>query len=149
DLVAVHTLAAAVQELLRDLGRSRGIKSIFKDSDLIRPERKKEVTNLFNEAQNFFKHADRDPDKQLKFYSEATQFYLLDAALLYVQLTGKQFPEVTGLIAWSVVRFPDILVEGAFKEQITGLVPQGFNPDNYQFLLMAIDLLAKADLLKG
>ena len=74
---------------------------------------------------------------------------LLDAALLYVQLTGKQFPEVTGLIAWSVVRFPDILVEGAFKEQITGLVPQGFNPDNYQFLLMAIDLLAKADLLKG
>jgi len=143
DLVAVHTLAAAALEVLRDLVRPRGIKSIFKDSDLIRPEYKKEVANRFNEAQNFLKHADRDPDEQLKFYFEATQFYLLDAAHLYNQLTRQQFPEVTGLFAWFAVKFPNFLVEGAFKEQIIGLVsPQGFNPDDYQLLLKAIDLLA-------
>src|SRR2546425_12413580 len=99
DLVAVHTLAAAAQEVLRDLGRLHGIKSIFKDSDLIRPERKKELANRFKEAQNFFKHTDRDPDEQLKFYYETTQFYLLDAALLYSQLTRKLFPEVPALLA--------------------------------------------------
>lgn len=145
DLVAVHTLATASQEILRDLGHPRGIKGV-KDGDFIRPERKKEVRKLFNEAQNFFKHADRDPDAQLKFYYEATQFYLLDAALLYTLVTGQQFPEVTGLIAWSVVKFPDFLVEGAFKEYITGLAQQGINPDNYQSILTAIDLLTKVSM---
>jgi hypothetical protein len=144
DLVAVHTLAAAAQEVLRDLGRPRGIKSIFKDSDLIRPEHREEVANRLNEAQNFLKHADRDPDKQLQFWYEATQFYLLDAALLYYRLTDQQFPEITGLLAWFAVKFPNFLVEGAFKQQIMDLVPpQGFNPDNYQLLLAAIDLLAQ------
>jgi hypothetical protein len=97
DLVAIHTLAAAAQEVLRDLGCPRGIKSIFKGSDLIRPEYKDELAHRFNEAQNFFKHADRDPDKELKFYYKTTKFYLLDAALLYNELTGRTLPEIAVL----------------------------------------------------
>ena len=142
DLVAVHTLGAAAQEVLRDLGRPRGIKSIVKENALIRPGYKKKVMTTLNEAQNFFKHAGRDPDEQLKFYYEATQFFLLDAALLYFQFTRRQFPEVTGLIAWSVVKFPNILVEGPLKQQITGFFQSGIDPDNYELILAAIDMLA-------
>jgi hypothetical protein len=144
DLVAVHTLAAAAQELLRDLGRPRGIKSTIKDNDLIRPEYKKVVLDILNEPQNFFKHADRDPNRQLKFYYEATPFFLLDAALLYIQITDKQVPEVLGIIGWSIVKFPNILVEGPIKTMMTGLIPRGMNPDNYELILAAIDSLLPA-----
>lgn len=113
DLVAVHTLGAAAQEILRDLGGPRGIKSTIKNSDLIRPEYRKKVLDILNEPQNFFKHGQRGPDDQLKFYYDATAFFLLDAALLYVQLTGQQFPEVTVIIAWSIVKFPNILAAEA------------------------------------
>jgi len=142
DLVAVHTLGAAAQDILRDLARPRGIKSIFKDNENIRPEYRERLGSIFREAQNFFKHADRDPDAQLKFYFGATQFYLLDAALLYVMLTGRQFPEVTGLLGWSLVKFPDIVVKGSeLERQYRGLLRPGINPDNFEAILAAIDML--------
>ena len=143
DLVAVHTLAAAAQEVLRDLGRPLGFKSIFKGSEIIRPEYRKEFDQLFNRAQNFLKHADRDRDDELKFYYEATKFYLLDAALLYNHITGRQFPEITGLFVWFSVKFPDLLVDGPFKHRIAALSSEGVNPDDFQLLLVAIDLYGK------
>jgi len=143
DLVAVHTLAAAAQGVLRDLGRSRGFKSIFEGSELIRPECRKDLDRLFNRAQNFFKHADRDADAQLQFYYEATKFHLFDAALLYNQLTGRQFPEITGLIAWFSLNFPHLLVEGLFKREIEALKRQGANSDDLQLFLDLIDQYTK------
>jgi hypothetical protein len=135
DLVAIHTLAAAAQEVLRDLGCPRGIKSIFKGSDLIRPEYKDELAHRFNEAQNFFKHADRDPDKELKFYYKTTKFYLLDAALLYNELTGRTLPEIAVLSAWFVTKFPDIVAKGPLEEQIKGLDLGGTTLDDFRHLL--------------
>jgi len=52
--------------------------------------------------------------------------------------TGQQFPEITGLFAWFVVKFPNFLVEGALKEQLRGLF---LNPDSYELVLAAIDRL--------
>jgi hypothetical protein len=142
DLVAVHTLGAAAQDLLRDVGRQRGIKSIFKDNENIRSEHRERLGTLFREAQNFFKHADRDPEAQLKFYHGATQFYLLDAALLYVLLTGRKFPEVTGLLAWSLIKFPDIVAKGSELERhYRNLLRPGIDPDNFRAILAAIDML--------
>lgn len=92
DLIAVHTLAAAAQGVLADLGRQKGIRSIFDRPELIRPERQKEVYQLFRRAQNFFKHANEDPEATLDFFYETTKFYLLDAALLYQALTGSTIP---------------------------------------------------------
>ena len=142
DLIAVHTLAAAAQEVLRDLGRPRGIKSIFKGSDRIRPEKTKEINAIFNEAQNFFKHADRDPSENLKFHYEATKYYLLDAALLYNQLTGRQFPEMTGLICWFLLKFPDLLGDDPYLQAAVQLA-KGVNADDLELLLAAVDQLAR------
>lgn len=142
DLIAVHTLAAAAQEVLRDLGRPRGIKSIFKGSDRIRPEKRKEINDIFNQAQNFFKHADRDASDCLKFYYEATKFYLMDAALLYNQLTGRQFPEITGLVGWFMLKFPDLLDYDPCLQATTQFA-KGINVDDFELLLAAIDQYAR------
>lgn len=138
DLVAVHTLAAAAQGVLYDLGKRRGIISIFKDNPLVRPDKKKEVAKLFNEAQNFFKHANLDPDAEVKFYYGATPFYLLDATQLYIALTGRQFPEIIVLQMWFAVKFPDLLQEGPFKEQVMSHA-RNVDPDDHRLLLEIID----------
>lgn len=135
DLVSVHTLAAAAQDVLRGLGRRRGIGSIFKDSVLIRPGYREKMADLFNEAQNFFKHGHHDPNRQLKFYYKITKFYLLDAAFLYNQLTGRTLPEIAVLSAWFVSNFPDILEEGPLKEQIRGVDPRGMTLEDALLLL--------------
>ncbi len=38
DPISIHTLMAAAYEVLRDLGKARGVKSIFFDLAPIRPE---------------------------------------------------------------------------------------------------------------
>ena len=139
DLVAVHTLAAASQEILRNLGRPRGLKSMFKDNPLVRPEKKEEVERLFTEAQNFFKHAGRDPKATLKFYHETTKFYLLDAADLYVQLTGRSFSEITVLQIWFSVKYPDLLLGRRFEHQLAAAARK-IDPENYDLFL---DLIGK------
>jgi hypothetical protein len=139
DLVAVHTLAAAALGVLGDLARPCGLWSIFKNNPVIRPERQAEMATLFNEAQNFFKHADRDPQSKLKFNHETIKFYLYDAASLYMQLTGQQFQEIIVLRTWLAAKCPDLFVEGAFKdkeqERIASLVARRIDPDDYQLFL--------------
>lgn len=69
DIIAVHTLAAAALDIFRQVGRPRGFKSLYdRAGERNRPEKRREVLNLFREAQNFFKHAGKDPRKELKFY---------------------------------------------------------------------------------
>lgn len=55
DLLAVHTLAAAAQGILTDLTRPKDIKIIF---DRLDPD----LRRAFRAAQNFLKHADKDPE---------------------------------------------------------------------------------------
>ena len=134
DLVAVHTLAAATQEVLIGIGRRRGTGSIFKDSPLIRPEYQKEMADLFNEAQNFFKHGESDPNAQLKFYYRVTQFYIFDAANLYILITGKTLPEIAVFQVWFAAKFPDVLLEGALKEHARRI-----DPDDHSLFLEMLD----------
>lgn len=70
DMIAVHTLAAAALEVLRQLGASVGFKSIMFDlpDDLIIPEKRKEIVEIFRQAQNFFKHAGKDPNAEMPFF---------------------------------------------------------------------------------
>lgn len=138
DLMAVHTLGAAARQVLQDLGRPRGIKGIS-EGEFIRAERQKEWVMIFKRAENFFKHADRDADESLKFYYDATPFFLLDAALLHIRLTGRQIPEIQALIVWSALRFPNIVMEGPLKELVTGVAATGLDPDDFGSILKAID----------
>ena len=142
DLVAVHTLAAASQEVLRDLGRPHGFKSIFKDSEFVRPEYREELAKRLNEAQNFFKHADRDRDEELKFYHETTKFYLFDGSFLYNQVTGRQLPEIAVFQMWFVAKYPDLLKGHPLKEVITR-VAQDTDLEDYDLFLKLLDLSSK------
>jgi len=89
DLIVIYSLAGASHGILYDIAQEKGISSIFINSELIRPEKRKFVNNTFRKPQNFFKHADKNPENIIKFPPDIVPFYLLDAGLIYNQLTGQ------------------------------------------------------------
>ena len=94
------------------------------------------------EAQGFFKHADEDaPDKVLKFYPEATSFHLIEAAHLAFALTGRMPPESRGLIAWSIVAYPQVfkLDDTPYLRKVAEEFSKILKPDDFELILYAID----------
>lgn len=123
--VAVHTLAAAAYNVLRDVNLARsGSPMIVKDriDEYVKPEFVSELRKKINEAENFFKHADRDPDRVLEFRPGLTEFFLLDACEKYRQLTGEAVPEFILYTGWLSLQKPDAFIlppEGeALRSQI-------------------------------
>jgi hypothetical protein len=71
DPISVRTLAGAATTVLADLIESKDRNGswrsrIIEDTGLPRAQ----VLSIINETQNFFKHADRDPDMSLLFNDE-------------------------------------------------------------------------------
>jgi hypothetical protein len=57
--------------------------------------------------QNFFKHADRDPDGEIEFEPQFTEMLMLDAMATYGQLTGEQPILFGGFANWFGMQNPD------------------------------------------
>ncbi|MFA5821014.1 MAG: hypothetical protein WC873_02850, partial [Candidatus Gracilibacteria bacterium] len=102
DPISIHTLSAASHTILRDLCRKQGKESTLKDVMIKRtkPEKKDEVVKMFNEAENFFKHANKDPDQLLKFHPEETEWFLWDVGKMYIELTKDYPPIVKVFLVW-------------------------------------------------
>lgn len=138
DPISVHTLAAASQGILIDLARIKGIKSLLVDAEMIRPEKRIEVNSKVREAQNYFKHADRDAESQFKYYPEITPLYLFDACRLYEQITDDRFPEAIGFCTWFYMKYPQLLIEGEIKNKLNELM-EGIDINDYELVLYSID----------
>ena len=73
----------------------------------IKPEHRDELRKAFRKAQNFFKHAKKDPDAILKFNPESTEFFLFDAGEKYRELSG-EFPAILNVFwLWFRCRRPE------------------------------------------
>ena len=103
DPVSIHTLTAAGYELLRHLKKKAGGELMLKDWLLegVKPEFRREVADSLNEAQNFFKHSDRDSSATLDFNPEQTEWLLLDACDAYRKLASELVPALRVYQLWS------------------------------------------------
>lgn len=110
DPVAMHTLVAAAFGIVRDLNSKRGGEPTFHDSllDRVKPEHRAMIRDKLVEAQNFFKHADRDHEASLKFNPDATEMLALDACRTYSELTGEIPPLVQIFNGWIMISHPNI-----------------------------------------
>ena len=112
DSVSVHSLTAAAHGVLRDLLTHGGKGSFIKDNPALRPNRKKEYLQIINEAQNFFKHADKDPTTTLEFKPQTTEFFIFDACLMYNLLTGRHLGAGMLFLVWFYIQNPKLLIPG-------------------------------------
>jgi len=91
DPISTHTLIAAGYNVIRDLNRRRGGEPLFAKElifDYIKEGHEKEFRNRINAAENFFKHADSDPDGYIDFNPCQSDFLILEACSVYSRLTG-------------------------------------------------------------
>lgn len=135
DLVAVHTLAAAALQVLSDIGKATGATSMLKQGHYIREDKKKVWFELLNEAQNFFKHADKDPEGVLEFKPSSTPFYIIDAVLLESQIRKQLSPASNCFLLWFYVAYPDVLTEEPFKNFSKATLDTGVNAEDFKLFL--------------
>lgn len=114
DSVSVHTLACMANTILSDLGKKRKIQSM-KNANWIRPEKYDEFITILNKPQNFFKHADRDPESILDFRPTITPFYILDGLRIYENLKHDLFLEGRVFIMWFIRKYPDLVNNEALQ----------------------------------
>lgn len=93
DVVSVHTLACAAARVLHDLLNAKGSESwreIMATSQLNMT--KGQVYQMLTRAQNFFKHADKDPEDELDFDEKINDDMILVATLEYGELLSLGAP---------------------------------------------------------
>jgi hypothetical protein len=108
--VPVHTLVSAAYAILRDINEKRGGSFMVKDlHKLVGPERAADLRKRFKRSENFFKHADTDPEGEIKFKAIETPLPLFEAILKYSELTGEQPPQLMAFAIWFLLENRDAL----------------------------------------
>lgn len=106
DPVSIHTLTCAAYNVIRDINNSRDGSPMFAKQYYVNLEDKPSLSD-FNEPENFFKHANRDPDAVLTFYPKFTECLLIDACEKYLNLTGDHVVDFIVFIMWFTSRAPE------------------------------------------
>ncbi len=115
DEISIHTLASAALEVLDSVMRHWG-RMPYTDNiqDLyIKPEGKKIWIQKINEAKNFFKHADKDPEKQYEFDPRQTWWVIISAIDSLRRLTGEDHDQIHAFEWWFMSRNQSILKSDA------------------------------------
>lgn len=113
DAISIHTLASAGCNVLVNLCTHRGANSPLLLADMIltfvKPEHHKKVRDKIRAPENFFKHADRDPEGSITFNPESSEFFLLEAVEAYTTLTGEVPAAFATFRMWWLIHHPDLL----------------------------------------
>jgi hypothetical protein len=144
DVISTHAIAAAGLQIVSDLGIKQNKSVGYTDFlSLIVEKRRGEFLDLMRHPQNFIKHADREGDAiaVLEYNPETLEIFLFLAGQAYEKLTGSTTPEIRGLITWSVMRNPDLVIEGSYKEIIKSYIEKFgiMNDDDKVMMINNID----------
>lgn len=139
DPIAIHTIAGATSLLLYNLCEHENLESYVRGNPHIREDKKGQWISIINEAQNFFKHADKDPKAEFDFNPKLTELLLFDACLSVESLTGNMFPEARIFVIWFAAKHPDLVLEGSFKEYIQTAIKKGLKVDDFEVMRMLLD----------
>jgi hypothetical protein len=111
DIVATHTLAAAAAQVTADLMKGKGKTSLVRSGAMVREDCRKEVLRTMAAPENFFKHADRDPDKTIEFNPETTQYVIFASLAEFQVLTGEVSKAGQLFQAWFLITHEGMLLE--------------------------------------
>jgi hypothetical protein len=115
DALGVHTLAGAAHAILRDLlVRRDGPSSVRARDERVQPDHHAFVTRMVNKARNFLKHANRDPNRILRFCPDWTDFLLYEAIRMYITLACKLEHASIIFLIWLSSKYPDVLLLDKF-----------------------------------
>ncbi len=118
DTVSAYTLAVAVEGILEGLLKQKAVRHPLRESDLIRPERKKEFLQILDRPRNFFKHAATDPNEVLEFNSVMLSHILIECSMLYEMYSGRSLREGWVFFVWFGIHYPDVVRESPLRDAL-------------------------------
>lgn len=127
NAIAIHTLTAAAYNVLRDLAKRDGSDFPFIKSGFIATlddSEKNKVIAFLNGPENFFKHADRDPDGIMEFDPQLTELMLVDACSYFKEKPSLKPRHFDAIKVWSGSLRADISKDSP-EGQATLAVVQG------------------------
>src|SRR6266496_1265418 len=89
DAVSIHTLAVAAHDCLNALSKLKGKPSLAEQWLKTQPRK---IREWAREPQNFFKHGQRYPKRQLHYVPFYAEMLIQDAALSYEFVFGRMTP---------------------------------------------------------
>ncbi|MBN23111.1 MAG: hypothetical protein CL678_17635 [Bdellovibrionaceae bacterium] len=117
--VSIHTVASAGFRIVRDLAELKNIEEYIQIKDHIKTGMEKEFWKYINRPSNYFKHADKDPEKTFDGIDEkVNEFTILWAIRIYRGLGGQLSVEMRGFLAWFMCLYPDLMTDGSLKALI-------------------------------
>jgi len=143
DPLAVHCLVASVHQVLCDLAAKEGAGGVFRNESAVPHEVWREWRDATVRAENFLKHADRDPLGELEFHSGQTDGMLLDSCALHQGLTQRVIPEVFIYEIWAMSAYPHWFHLSDTSTQATKLIDSADLETVNQLLALKYDWLAE------
>lgn len=118
DPVSIYTLVHAALTVLKDVGSKAG-----HSSHIYNKKMHKTFGERLKMAPNFFRHANKDPNKTLRFSTDLVELWMFDSANLY----GKIYGSWTPLMRLFGARFllSHELARRVSREEILDFLPQG------------------------
>jgi hypothetical protein len=121
DMVSEHLLAASAANVLKGVGKTKGVTS-----HAFNKEMEELLGKKLRLAMNFFKHAENDPNLVLKFGPVVTEFFLIDAIQMYGKLYHSMTPLMHTFRAWfMVIRGQHVRA----AEEVRVFLPEGVQID--------------------
>jgi hypothetical protein len=144
DPVSIHTLGSAAQEMFESLCRARKIKSLKSQIlETVREERQNEFGKKLNEAKNFFKHANRDSEADIKFNPDTNEFVLWDAVQLYYLLTKQKEPLFVAFLLWMYAKNPEFVILNPEQKMAYDFLTKDLDPNNRSLFLQKVSKLSQ------
>ena len=143
DPITLHTVAGAASNLLFNLGEHEKVDSPVRGNPYVRADQRRLWITKINDAQNFFKHADRDPDAVFEFDPWVTEILIFEGCFLVEVLTGEMFPEAKLFTIWFSVKYPELLSEGSIKELIEMEPAKSLDVNDFKAMRVVLDQIKK------
>ena len=112
NMIPIHALASNSYDMLMNLNKKLGGMPMQAKEEIlnkINPRYKKQIQKIFYEPQNFFKHADNDPDGEIEFDTALTELYLFEAATKFEEIKKEKRRITTIFYSWFQIKYPQVM----------------------------------------
>lgn len=110
DPLSTHTVACAGLGIIEDLSKqSNKESSLSLILNQVVENKRGDMKKILNEAQNFLKHADKDPEGVLEYNLDILEYYIFFACNSYHQFTGEMKGKIWGFMLWFSMVHPNLL----------------------------------------
>lgn len=120
DFVSIHALAYAAYTLTRNLCDKTNNPASFTRwvKETVVNEQHEQVFAALSSAGNFFKHADRDPKRQLEYIPDQYEILLILAVWMYEAITRELTMPMSVFKIWYFLHHPGWCADHALRPKI-------------------------------